>query len=142
MARGTISLCGMPMNLTPDEPVAFVCAVMAPDPEAMQEAIGALVAEFGEVRLEGPRYAFDMTEYYDPEMGPGLTKCLLWLGAPVAPAELATRKRTTISLERVRAHGDSRTVNIDPGLLSANSLVLATTKMSGHRFCIASGLWA
>lgn len=132
----------MPMILTPDEPVAFVCAVMAPDPEAMHEAIGALVAEFGDVRLEGPRYAFDMTDYYSAEMGPGLSKSLLWLGPTVAPAELATRKQTTIALERARAHGDNRTVNIDPGLLSTNSLVLATTKVSGHRICIAPGLWA
>ena len=35
-----------------------------------------------------------------------------------------------------------RTVNIDPGLLSEESLVLATTKASGHRVAIATGLWA
>jgi hypothetical protein len=60
----------------------------------------------------------------------------------VAPAELSARKQATITFERDRAQQDRRTVNVDPGLLSTNSLVLATTKASGHRICIAPGLWA
>ena len=35
-----------------------------------------------------------------------------------------------------------RRANIDPGLLSIESLVLATSKYSGHRICIAPQLYA
>ncbi len=35
-----------------------------------------------------------------------------------------------------------RRANIDPGLVTEQSLVLATTKYSGHRICIAPGLYA
>ena len=38
--------------------------------------------------------------------------------------------------------GDCRRANIDPGLLSIESLVLATTKYAGHRVCIAPQLYA
>jgi hypothetical protein len=35
-----------------------------------------------------------------------------------------------------------RRANIDPGLVSIESLVLATTKYSGHRICIGPSLFA
>ncbi len=132
----------MPLDLLPDEPVAFLVAVMAPGSDAAHATIDALAAEFGGVQRRGPVYDFDMTDYYEAEMGPALSKALAWLGPPVAPAELAARKQATIAFERHRARQGRRTVNVDPGLLSINSLVLATTKVSGHRICIGPGLWA
>lgn len=130
------------MDLTADEPAAFVCAIMAAEADAMGEIVQALACEFGDVRLQGPSFAFDMTNYYQAEMGPDLIKTLVYLGPSVAPAQLAARKATTMAMERSRARQGRRTVNIDPGLVSPNSLVLATTKASGHRICIAPGLWA
>ncbi|HCL26983.1 MAG TPA: DUF4416 domain-containing protein [Candidatus Latescibacteria bacterium] len=132
----------MPLDLNDDRTVAFLCAVMAPGAAATLQAIDELAAEFGDVRLCSPVYDFDMTSYYEAEMGPDLCKALVWLGPLVAPAELAQRKGSTITFERSRANVGRRTVNVDPGLLSANSLVLATTKSSGHRICIAPSLWA
>ena len=132
----------MPLDLRPDEPVAFLCAVTGPGPEATLGTVEELAAEFGDVRARGPLYDFDMTDYYEQEMGPGLSKTLAWFGPLVAPAQLSAPKQATIDFERARAHDGRRTVNIDLGLLSANSLVLATTKASGHRVCIAPGLWA
>jgi hypothetical protein len=132
----------MPLDLLPDEPVAFLVAVMAPGTDVLAETIDALAGEFGAVRRHGPVYDFSMTDYYEAEMGPSLSKALIWLGPPVAPAELAARKQATIAFERAHACQTRRTVNVDPGLLSTNSLVLATTKTSGHRICIAPGLWA
>jgi hypothetical protein len=35
-----------------------------------------------------------------------------------------------------------RRANIDPGLVTIESLVLASTKYSGHRICIGPGLYA
>ena len=123
----------MPLDLRPDEPVAFLCAVTGPGPEATLGALEELATKFGDVRARGPLYDFDMIDYYAAEMGPGLSKTLAWFGPLVAPAQLAARKQATISFERARADDGRRTVNVDPGLLSANSLVLATTKASGHR---------
>lgn len=116
---------------------------MARGVEATLETIAALTEEFGELRAQSQVYDFDMTSYYEEEMGSGLCKALAWFGPLVEPAELATRKHATIAFERARSvDGQRRRVNIDPGLLSVNSLVLATTKASGHRICIAPGLWA
>ena len=137
----------MPLNLQPGEPAAFLCAVMARGAEGVDAAVGALSARFGPVRARSPTWAFDMSGYYEAEMGPGLAKALVWLGDPIDPERLAGRKRQTLAFERERAvegaGGDlRRSVNVDPGLLSEDSLVLATTKASGHRVAIATGLWA
>ena len=136
----------MPLDLRPGEPAAFLCAVMAGGAEAVDEAVAELAARFGAVHARSPTWAFDMSGYYEAEMDPGLAKGLVWLGDPIDPERLAGRKRQSLALERERAvegGGDlRRTVNVDPGLLSEESLVLATTKASGHRVAIGTGLWA
>ena len=38
--------------------------------------------------------------------------------------------------------GGRRTVNVDPGLLSADSFILASAKKSPHRICLAPGRYA
>jgi len=133
----------MPLDLTPDTPEAFLCVVMARSADATTETIAALADEFGALRGRTEAYDFDMTSYYEAEMGSGLCKALAWFGPLVEPAELVQRKQATIAFERARSGADQRrTVNVDPGLLSVDSLVLATTKASGHRICMAPGLWA
>ena len=137
----------MPLDLKPGEPAAFLCAVLARGADAVDEAVAALAARFGEVRARSPVWAFDMSGYYEAEMGPGLAKGLAWLGDPVDPERLAGRKRQSLAFEGERAVEGAggelrRTVNVDPGLLSEESLVLATTKASGHRVAIGAGLWA
>ena len=137
----------MPLDLHPGEPAAFLCAVMAGGADAVDEAVGALAARFGAVRARSPTWPFDVSGYYEAEMGPGLAKGLVWLGDPIDPERLAGRKRQTLAFERERAMEGAggelrRTVNVDPGLLSEDSLVLATTKASGHRVAIGAGLWA
>lgn len=137
----------MPLNLHPGEPAAFLCAVMARGADGVDTAVDGLAARFGAVQARSPIWAFDMSGYYEAEMGQGLAKGLVWLGDPIDPERLAGRKRQTLAFERQRAvEGDAgalrRTVNVDPGLLSEESLVLATTKASGHRVAIGTGLWA
>ncbi len=93
----------MPLNLQPGEPAAFLCAVMARGADGVDKAVADLSARFGEVRARSPVWAFDMSGYYEDEMGPGLAKGLVWLGDPIDPERLAGRKRQTLAFERERA---------------------------------------
>ena len=119
---------------------------MAPSGELLEEAVALLATQFGPARLNGQRYPFDYTDYYAKEMGADLVKGLTWFGKPVDLSVLADAKRQTMALERqfavVTADGPSRRVNIDPGLVTVDSLVLASTKYSGHRICLAAGIYA
>lgn len=137
----------MPLNLQAETPVALICAVMAPGQEAVLQACRDLEPIFGELSDRSDLYDFDpFSTYYAPEMGTGLSKCVARYGDPVLPSNLASAKLDTLRLEQRAAIGDdavlARTINLDPGLLSPHSLVLATTKASGHRITIAPSLYA
>jgi len=136
----------MPLEPQRDHPAALIAALLWRDDDARERARTGLTEALGPVQLEGPPYDFTaFTRYYEDEMGPGLTKQLLWFERPVAADRLAGIKTRTLALERALARPDGdrlqRRVNIDPGLVSVDSLVLATTKPSGHRIGIAPGLY-
>jgi len=136
----------MPVDLLPVEPVALVFAVTADAESTLAQARESLMAAFGPLGYQSPAYPFDYTTYYESEMGPGLVKQLFACADRIDPAELPSIKRRTMELEREMGRmveGDIfRRANIDPGLLSVESLVLATTKYSGHRICIGPALYA
>jgi len=136
----------MPLDLQDADPVALIAAVMSPDAAQLARASQCLAERLGPIRAHGPVYTFDFTTYYEAEMGPGLLKQLVWFERPVGAEELVWIKRATIVVERdmatPSAEGLQRRANIDPGLVSADSLVLATTKYAGHRIGIARGLYA
>ena len=136
----------MPIDLQPSTPVALVCAILADSAETLAAAKESLAECFGLLRATSATYDFDFTSYYEAEMGAGLHKQLVCFKQRIDPAELAACKRQTIEIEKAlgRATGGTlrRRANIDPGLLSIESLVLATTKCAGHRICIAPQLYA
>lgn len=136
----------MPIKLQPAAPAALVCAVLAAKEKDLRQAQEQLTRPFGPVRARGPVYAFAYSQYYEKEMGTGLFKQILCFERPVDPADLPRAKHETIALEKKTARQESgrlyRSVNIDPGLLTAESLVLATTKHTAHRIAIAPGLYA
>lgn len=137
----------MPLDPQPDRPACLIAAVLASGPDALEEAVAGLIRRVGPLLVRGPIYDFAaFSRYYEGEMGPGLVKQLLCFEALTPPHRLAAIKTETMALERELAQRtggvERRRANIDPGLVSPHSLVLATTKASGHRICIAPGLFA
>ncbi len=136
----------MPLHIQPPQSMALICAITARDQEILARARDQLAARLGSIRLQGPIFPFDYTTYYTEEMGPELIKQPIWFDEQVDPAALPHLKHQTMEVEKElaeRAQGKIlRQANIDPGLVSIESLVLASTKYSGHRICIAPGLYA
>ena len=136
----------MPIDLRPPPPTALVAAVMAIDQGVLESAKALMAERIAPIRKEGPVYAFDYTQYYEREMGEGLIKQLVWFDKIVDPAVLPQVKQQTIELEKelgLQKGGEiRRRANLDPGLVSIEGLVLASTKYSGHRICIGPGLYA
>lgn len=116
------------------------------DPAAWAAAEEALAAEFGPVTGERLLVPFDRSGYYDAEMGAGLSRVFLVFRDAVLQEELASIKRLTVSMERLFADTAGgavrRRVNLDPGLLSLSTLVLASTKGFAHRVYLGQGIHA
>ncbi len=85
---------------------------------------------------------FSQSDYYYPEMGDNLLRHFL-LFAPLAPREhLIDLKIETNRIESLNSENGRRTVNIDPGYIALEHVVLATTKGYTHRIYLGRGIYA
>ena len=129
----------------PFAPVKLVCGVIYKDGGLYGEVRRRLEAEWGRVDSESPAYAFDLTGYYEDEMGGGLLRRFLSFEALVPPESLPEAKLRAIELEaliRQERGVLGRPANIDPGHLTASALVMATAKDFAHRIPLAKGIYA
>ena len=129
-------------DIKPPEPVAFICGLLAGREAWIDEAVALLGDRVGGIDAVSDTVAFDFTDYYEREMGPGLLRRFVSFDALRDPADLADVKRLTNDLEREVAGDVARPVNLDPGTLSAGQLVLASTKPYAHRVYLRDGIYA
>jgi len=110
--------------------------------EDLAPAVMAHLTEFfGPPDLVGPFWPFTASDYYAPEMGPDLRRCLISFLHLSEPSQLAHWKVFANWVEENFSLGGRRTVNLDPGYLAAERLVLATGKDYAHRLCLAQGIF-
>ena len=86
-----------------------------------------------------------LTAYYENEMGKELQRQFVSFERLVAPERLGAIKLETNALEeKIRKHFGVgfRAVNLDPGILRASSLIMATGKDFSHRIPLAHGIYA
>lgn len=81
------------------------------------------------------------SSYYDQEMGSPVYRVFISFATLVDPGELANIKTWTNACEVELAGSLGRQVNIDPGLISAGRVALATTKNAGHRLALGQGIY-
>jgi Domain of unknown function (DUF4416) len=126
-------------------PVKLICGVIYKEDALYEEVKRRLEAEWGRADSESPAYPFDLTGYYEDEMGGGLLRRFLGFEALVPPESLPEAKLWAIELEamiRQERGVTGRPVNIDPGYLTASAVVLATAKDFAHRIPLAKGIYA
>ena len=100
-----------------------------------------LVQFLGPLGDRSPVTPFLYSDYYAKEMGKDLRRYFL-LFAPLALREqLPQVKLRTNELETSYAWQGKRTVNIDPGYIALEHVVLATTKGYAHRVYLGDGIF-
>ena len=82
------------------------------------------------------------SSYYEAEMGMGLVKFLISFAPLVRQERLAGVKRETNELEKAGADARGRVYNLDPGIITHYSVILATTKGYAHRVYLGEGIYA
>jgi hypothetical protein len=102
--------------------------------KAMEEAWGPLDF-FSEVR------PFNYTSYYEKEMGRPLFRRWASFKELVAQDRLVEIKWQAINLESQWAIDGKRQLNLDPGLITAERLILATGKNYSHRLYLGKGIY-
>jgi len=125
------------------DPAKLVVGLLSADRSLLLQAQSALAEGFGTVTSKSPEIPFGFTDYYEKEMGTGLTRQWVGFQGLVEPEQLVDFKRTTGLLEkRFRGPDNKRRVNLDPGVLTLHNLVLASTKGLAHRIYLREGIFA
>lgn len=109
------------------------------DPEAL---LATLAGRHGRVDARSPPFPFDRSRYYEPEMGPELVKFFVSFAGAFRQEDLAEVKLETCRLEDGHADARGRVCNIDPGIVTHYSVILATTKGYAHRIYLGRGVYA
>jgi Domain of unknown function (DUF4416) len=126
----------------PPEPVKYFIAILWADQGALSETYARLRESWGAIDFEGPDRLFDLTHYYDQEMGPDLQRRLISFAALRSPEELAQAKLTCNAVEDALADAKGRRVNLDLGYLDHNKIVLASAKGAGQKIYLRDGIYA
>jgi hypothetical protein len=103
--------------------------------------IETLVQSFGPVLQESEPVPFSFTDYYDKEMGQRPLRYFVVFENLVQADSLSSIKLKTNAIEKTFAFEGNRKINLDPGILCAGSLILATTKNRSHRIPLQDGIY-
>lgn len=125
----------MPLAVKP------VVSLILARPDLTGPVLRRLMEYWGPVDLVGPVWPFTATGYYAPEMGGDLWRCLASFLHLAGPAHLPEGKIFSNAIERRFAVGGRRLVNIDPGYVARERLVLATGKNYAHRLYLGQGIY-
>lgn len=126
----------------PPSPVKPIVGILAASPDLLADARAALAISFGEIDLASEPKAWEVSDYYADELGIRPWRQYVSHVELQAADELPLRKRQANELEGRwrRAHG--RAVNLDPGYVDLQKLVLASTKDASHRVYLGIGIFA
>ena len=122
-------------------PVKPVVSMLLARQDLSPAVVARLSGHFGPPDLVGPWWPFTYTDYYTPEMGPSLGRLLVSFSHLADPAQLADWKVFTNDLEDRFSLGGRRVVNLDPGYVAKERLVLATGKNFSHRLYLEHGIY-
>ena len=123
-------------------PARLLFSVIYREEENFAKALRSITDRVGEVACTSEPFPFDRTEYYGKEMGAPLVRRFIVGKDPVSRDELATVKVWAETIENELSVSGKRTVNIDPGHLTDENVILATGKNYSHRIYLRDGVFA
>ena len=128
----------------PREPdhVKLIASILSPDKNILERAIGDLQKLYGIVDHISDELLFDRTKYYAKEMGWPLFRRFVSFKPLFRPDHIVEIKLKSNKIEQHYLRDDKRIVNIDPGYISPERLVLATGKNYVHRVYLSKGIYA
>jgi hypothetical protein len=125
----------------PSQATLLIAFLYRPSVRA-DEICEVLRTQYGDIGFSYGPVSFSFTEYYRDEMGDNLQKMYMTFGRPVQRDDLAAIKTFTNGIEEKYLSSGRRTVNIDPGYVTRDKLVLASTKDFYHRMYLSEGIFA
>lgn len=124
------------------EDVKLISSLFSPEKTLVDGVIDELEEIFGPADTISPWFLFDRTRYYAGEMGWPLHRRFVTFKRLIRPEGIAGVKLRTNRLENEYLEDGRRRINIDPGYISLERLVLVTGKNYTHRIYLSDGIYA
>jgi hypothetical protein len=122
--------------------VKLISSLFSSDKVFIDEIIRVLEHRFGSVDWRSPELFFDRTQYYAKEMGWPLHRRFVSFKELIRPQDAVEVKLETNRIEKEYLKDGNRRVNIDPGYISLERLILVTGKNYTHRVYLSKGIFA
>lgn len=126
----------------PPTPAKLFIGLFTAEKILTPSVLNALINRFGPVDLVSPWLPFDFTAYYEKEMGTSLTRRIFSFKTLIQQPAIVDIKMATNGLEKKWSLNGKRRINLDPGYLLPERLVLATGKNFSHRIYLDKGIYA
>ena len=125
------------------QPVKLFAGLLSADRNLLVGVEEKLTALYGPIDARSEIVPWEVSRYYETEMGSNLLRRFVSFARPIAPEALPDIKLGTGEIERCHAAaGGARRINIDPGYVDVGKVVLASTKPAGHRMYLRRGIYA
>jgi len=124
------------------KPAKLFMSVIADSAGNIANVLSTLTKLYGILDFVSALLAFNYTDYYYAEMGQPLVRRFASFEGLIPQEDLAQIKVQTNLLETDQSAEGNRRVNIDPGYLLAERLVLASGKNYAHRIYLSRGIYA
>ena len=120
----------------------LISSLFSSQANLIDQVILELEGLFGPTDWISPAFFFDRTKYYEKEMGWPLHRRFISFKNLIRPEAIVDIKWKTNALEKRYSQGGKRKINIDPGYVALERLVLATGKNYTHRIYLSKGIYA
>ncbi|MBU0757992.1 MAG: DUF4416 family protein [Nanoarchaeota archaeon] len=124
------------------EKAFLIIGIMYKSKRQYEMALEALQKRFGKISTTSDEFEFDFTKYYDSEMDRNLKKIFVAFEEKIDISALPDIKLYTNSIEEGLTKNRIRSVNLDPGYLTKNQLIVASAKSRPHRIYLGKGIYA
>lgn len=129
-------------HLLEPPPVKLFTSVIYGPSSPLDECVRSLEEGIGAIEFMSADMPFDFTAYYEEEMGYSLRRIIITFRELIKREEIVEIKIFTNKLEKVFSSLNKRTINIDPGYIAQEHIILATGKGYSHRPYLGKGVYA
>ena len=125
----------------PHKRVKLVIPILFSDNQKFDNAIKILVDNYGKIDYKSKIIDFNLTDYYNEEMGDKIYRIIISFENLIEPENLVEIKKNTNKIEKELSVDGKRKVNLDPAYLTLGKFILATTKDYNHRIYMGQGIY-
>ncbi len=130
------------MKPKPPLNVKIVCGVLYTDEQLLDQAKQGMIQNYGDIDFESEPFKFNVSEYYKPEMGWPIFRLFWSFEKLINPNEIARIKIECNAIEDKLTVNGNRKINLDPGYMDYDKIVLASAKYNWQKIYLDQGIYA